>query len=57
MTLTSYQRNIVTLISQQEMLGCGMWMNPEEFKSWACKEYGITREELTSWRRQLLIGD
>ena len=39
------------------MLGCGMWMNLEEFKSWACKEYGITREELTSWRRQLLIGD
>ena len=56
MTLSSYQRSIVTLISQQEMLGKGMHMNPEEFAQWACREYGITRHELTEWRRQLLVG-
>ena len=33
-----------------------MHMNPEEFAQWACREYGITRQELTEWRRQLLIG-
>ena len=33
MTLSSYQRSIVTLISQQEMLGKGMHMNPEEFRA------------------------
>ena len=56
MSLSSYQRSIVTLISQQEVLGKGTHMNPEEFAQWACKEYGITRHELTEWRRQLLIG-
>ena len=56
MTLSSYQRQVITLISQQEVLGKGLVMNPEEFAQWACREYGITRAELTEWRRQLLIG-
>ena len=56
MSLSNYQRETITLISQQEVLGKGLVMNPEEFAQWACKEYGITRAELTEWRRQLLIG-
>ena len=57
MTLTNSQRETITRISQQETLGKGMWLNPEEFAQWACKEYGITRAELKSWKRQLMSGD
>ena len=57
MSLTPYQREIITLISQQEVLGKGMVLNPSEFKAWACKEYGITDKELTEWKRELLDGD
>ena len=56
MSLTNYQRNTIRLISQQEALGAGMWLGPEEFAQWACKEYGITRAELSDWRRQYLNG-
>ena len=57
MTLTNSQRETITQISQQQTLGKGMWLNPEEFAQWACKEYGITRAELKSWKRQLMSGD
>lgn len=57
MTLTNSQRETITQISQQQILGNGMWMNPEEFAQWACKEYGITRKEMTEWKRELMSGD
>ena len=57
MTLTNYQRETIVLISQQMVLGKGLELNPEEFAQWACREYGITRRELTEWKRELLDGD
>ena len=57
MSLTASQRETIILISQQMVVGNGMNMNPEEFAQWACREYGITRRELTEWKRELLDGD
>lgn len=57
MTLSQYQRDTIVLISQQMVLGKGMNMGPEEFSQWACKEYGITRKEMTEWKRELMSGD
>lgn len=54
--MTDYEKDLALKITTGKTVGHGIFMNEQEYKSWAARVYGVTEQRITELVRELLEG-
>jgi hypothetical protein len=54
--MTATERELALKITTGQTVGAGIFMNEQEYKSYAARTYGLTEQRITELVRELLEG-